>query len=145
MSIAPPEVPLEIKAKADAIRLAGGEPRYHHRKGKVVVTDVSKSRKARRRKLPKLDEVIRQIETDLKYWWWTCGLCHISAHATIGYDDKLSDEALTFDRRFDRGFDVDLNHTDDHRYSPVEALLAALEEAKAARDAFFAASGRDEL
>jgi hypothetical protein len=95
--------------------------------------------------VPKLAEVIAQIGAELPYWWWTCGLCGRSAHATIAYDCMLSEEALTFDRRFDRGFDVDLNHENQKRYTPAEALLVAFWEAKVARDAFFAESGRTEL
>jgi hypothetical protein len=51
-------------------------------------------------------------------------------------NELLTDEALTFDQRFDSAFDVELRHTPERTFTPAEALMAVLQEAKGAREAY---------
>jgi hypothetical protein len=90
-----------------------------------------------------LDEAVAIFERELPGWWWKVCLCGVSADAWAGPDwsaeidnDLLTKEALAFARRFDSGFDVELRHTVKRTYTPAEALMAVLQEAKAAREAF---------
>ena len=90
-----------------------------------------------------LDEAVAIFERELPGWWWKVCQCGISADAWAGPDwsakvddELLTDEALAFDGRFDSGFDVELRHTPERTFTPAEALMAVLQEAKAAREAY---------
>jgi hypothetical protein len=78
-----------------------------------------------------LEQVVSKIETELPGWWWTTGNCSVSAHATIGPDVAGPDARLLQIKEFDEGFSADLGQP----ATPAEALLDALEQAKAAKAA----------
>jgi hypothetical protein len=65
-------------------------------------------------------------------WWWSVGYCHRTSHATVAPDYAPSDEMRAFDERFNSGFDADLRHITGHLRTPAEALVAAIDKAKAA-------------
>jgi hypothetical protein len=90
-----------------------------------------------------LDEAVARFQQELPGWWWSVGLCKVSADGTAGVDWQggdaallLSEAALAFDERFDTAFRVDLHHTAEVTYTPADALLVVLADAKAAREAF---------
>jgi hypothetical protein len=59
---------------------------------------------------------------------------------SAGVDDQLiTKEAIAFDGRFDRGFEVELRHTTTRTYTPAEAIMTVLHEAKTAREAYLKA------
>ncbi|MBO0765117.1 MAG: hypothetical protein J2P50_11080 [Hyphomicrobiaceae bacterium] len=80
-----------------------------------------------------IEEAAARIERELPgLWRWRVGMCKRSAHATLAPDERLDDAQYAFDKRFDSGFDADLYHTAAKTFTPAEALMAALEKAKAA-------------
>jgi hypothetical protein len=85
-----------------------------------------------------LDEAVAIFERELPGWWWKIIRCSISVEADTAPE---SDEALGDicpGSLFDDGFTVELRHTAEPTYTPAEALMALLAEAKAAREAFIA-------
>ena len=54
-----------------------------------------------------LVRAVRRFEQELPGWWWTIGVCSVSAHASCGPDVKGPDAHLLSDRRFDSGFHAD--------------------------------------
>jgi hypothetical protein len=83
-----------------------------------------------------LDATVARFQRELPGWWWKIMMCSISAEADTApeSDDSLSIYAAReVDERFDTGFSVELRHTAERIYTPAEALLAVLAEAKAAR------------
>jgi hypothetical protein len=85
----------------------------------------------------RLDEAVARFQQELPGWWWKIVSCSISVEADCAPErDSFSIEAARkIDKRFDEGFTVELRHTAEHTYTPAEALLAVLDEAKAAREA----------
>ena len=83
-----------------------------------------------------LDDAVTRFQRELPGRWWKIIMCSISAEADTAPE---SDSAFTIeaarevDERFDTGFTVELRHTAARTYTPAEALLAVLAEAKAAR------------
>jgi len=96
-----------------------------------------------------LFEAVEKFERELPGWWWTVGDCSVSADASCGPDRVGPDVHLLDFRLFDEGFDVDLRHrerpSNTPRATPSDALLAVLEEAKAAKAAFLRGELRDEV
>lgn len=66
---------------------------------------------------------VLRMETDLPGWWWSCGSCEVTAHATIGPSPGTRGAALD-DGTFD-GFSKDLLRPS----SIAEALHGCIDEA----------------
>jgi hypothetical protein len=101
-----------------------------------------------------IEEAVFLIERVLPNWFWTCGLCALTGHASIGVDyngpegERLHREFPV--ERFDGGFHADLKPGDGiHRvcYALLSCLvqaLIAIEEMKDApspRDSFTGVAG----
>jgi hypothetical protein len=92
-----------------------------------------------------LQKAIDRFEKQLPGWWWKIISCSISVEADTA---PQSDAALgasiaaarKVDGRFNSGFTIELRHTPRRTFTPAEALLAVLEEAVAARAAYFSAA-----
>ncbi len=76
-----------------------------------------------------LGSAIEKLQRELPGWWWSVGSCHVSADATVGPDLSGPDRDLLYIREFDEGIDNDLAHP----ATVAEALLGAIEKAKAMR------------
>jgi hypothetical protein len=76
-----------------------------------------------------LQLIIAVIEREMPGWWWSGGVCSVSAHASCGPDASGGDAWLLSDKRFDGGFHADL----DQPAQLADALRAAFTEARAAR------------
>jgi hypothetical protein len=76
-----------------------------------------------------LEDAIAKLNAELPGWWWSVGVCSVSADASIGPDRAGPDASLLGGRLFDEGFHADLRQP----ATPAEALLHVLEKAKAAK------------
>jgi hypothetical protein len=84
-----------------------------------------------------LDQALEAFKAEFPGWWWRCGECHVSCHVTIGPDyGHCPDGDLLRYRTFDEGFDAELLQPS----TIVQALLATMEKARAARREFRARS-----
>lgn len=79
-----------------------------------------------------LNEAIEKLYRELPGWWFSLGNCSVSADATIGPDRTGPDRHLLKFEEFDQGIDGSLHHP----ASLADALLRAIENAKAAKAAF---------
>jgi hypothetical protein len=83
-----------------------------------------------------LQEAIDEFERSLPNWWWKLISCAVSIEADCAPDvntDISLAEASKVDERFVWGFTVELRHTEKRTYTPAEALMAVMKEAKKAR------------
>jgi hypothetical protein len=72
---------------------------------------------------------IGEFHAALPGWWYSIGLCHVSADASCGPDRAGVDADLLKDRVFDEGFHADLNPP----ATMADALRAAMQQGLAAR------------
>lgn len=87
-----------------------------------------------------LTAAVEYFHSKLPGWWFSVGVCHVSADATVAPDSAGADGAALFhsgDRDvvhfFDSGFEVDLLPP----ATMADALIRATDLAYAARDAYF--------
>lgn len=81
-----------------------------------------------------IDTAVALIEHALPHWWWTCGLCALTGHASIGPDYNGPDRERLFTEWppeiYDHGqFNADLPPGDGiHRvcYALLDCMLQAL-------------------
>lgn len=76
-----------------------------------------------------LTQVLAQMRDELPGWWWSGGVCSVSAHASCGPDAAGPDAWLLSDRAFDEGFDADLPQPAEL----ADALRAVIVMARKAR------------
>lgn len=76
-----------------------------------------------------LEQAISKLNADLPGWWWSVGLCSVSAHASIAPDRNWPDADLLADKLFDDGFHADFVPP----ASVVDALLHCIEQGLDAR------------
>lgn len=74
-----------------------------------------------------LKDALMRLDRELPGWWWTLGLCHMSADARIGPDMTGPDADLL--EIFDDGFDGSM----EYPASPSEALNSAIDMALEAK------------
>lgn len=79
-----------------------------------------------------LADAVRAFRAALPDWWFTCGSCKLSGHATVGPDREGQDKDLLLIRQFDEGFNVEID-IDIEGGTPGEALRQATALAVEAR------------
>lgn len=85
----------------------------------------------------RLGEVVREFEEKLPGWWWSVGVCSVSADASCGPDVAGPDADLLTRRDFDEGFHCDLPQPAQISDALKEALneaISARNEARATQD-----------
>lgn len=55
-----------------------------------------------------LANAVREFREALPDWWYTCGSCKLTGHASVGPDREGCDAHLLQNKLFDAGFDVDV-------------------------------------
>jgi hypothetical protein len=75
-----------------------------------------------------LASAITKFEEALPGWWWTCGSCSLTRHASCGPDSTGPDALLLDTDLFDSGF-----HCDDLDGSVADALRDVLNQALSAK------------
>lgn len=75
-----------------------------------------------------ITNAIRTFQHELPGWWWSIGVCSVSADASCGPDVKGPDAGLLKHRQFDDGFHADLRQP----ATCAEALMDVMGQAKAA-------------
>jgi hypothetical protein len=81
-----------------------------------------------------LDEAVALFTKELPGWWWSVGSCDISTYASCGPNRSGADGGLVDIESsiFDSGFHSDLRQP----FTPAQALLDVLEQAKACKAAY---------
>lgn len=87
-----------------------------------------------------LPAAIAHFHENLPGWWFSVGICHVSADATVAPDRAGCDGALLDLRFFDEGFDCDLPPP----ATMAQALIRVTDLAAAARDAFYVRRNLDD-
>ena len=85
--------------------------------------------KGQRADVGDLAQAIDKLMKELPGWWWSVGLCNVSADASIGPCRAGPDGDLLDEKLFDDGFHADLLPP----ATPADALLYCLEQGKEAR------------
>jgi hypothetical protein len=80
----------------------------------------------------RVGDAVLDFRFKLQGWWFTCGECSVSAHASCGPDAAGPDAELLSMRLFDQGFDIDLAQP----AQPADALYKAMSLGYWARDAY---------
>lgn len=77
-----------------------------------------------------ISEAVATFERELPGWWWSIGVCSISAHASCGPDLNGCDVHLLEDKLFDEGFHRDASQP----AKVVDSLLDVMRQGLAARE-----------
>lgn len=80
-----------------------------------------------------LDQAIADFTAALPGWWFSVGLCHVSADASCAPDSAGCDADLLSDRAFDEGFHADLLPPATMSDALADVMRQALEARSLAR------------